>query len=138
MCEASGTKFWSRLASQRWQTRGSLGRVSESESSYVRPVKIDWRKGLLRQNQKGAGIGPYGTATYGDTQHIPRARDGTHPQTFESSLYQQVKPHVFPPGNPNASAGDETGGKGCRSKRMPCCNSEDRVTIVEVPKPKGC
>ena len=71
MCGALGTMFRRQRASILLRTRGSLGRVSESESSYVRLVKSDWRKRLLRQNQNGKRVGLLGTATSSDTQQIP-------------------------------------------------------------------
>jgi hypothetical protein len=41
-CEALGTMFRRQGASILWRTRGSLGRMSESESSFVRLVKANW------------------------------------------------------------------------------------------------
>ena len=100
--EAWGTMFCWREASNSSQTRGSLGRVSESEASYVRLVKsyvrlvkMNGRKRLTRQNQNGTQVGSCGTFTHDDTQNPCRVTDATHPQTLESSPNQQDKPHVF-------------------------------------------
>ena len=149
--EASGTMFcqevhfahsdnvanlW-REASNSSQTRGSLGRVNESEASYVRLDKRNWRKRLTRHNQNGTQVGSCGTATHDDTQNSCRVTDTTHPQTLESSPNQQGKPHVsHNSGIRIVRNGDDTGGKGSRSKRKPCCNGMDRAVRI-YPTRKG-
>jgi hypothetical protein len=91
-CEASGTTFRQRRASTRPWTRGRLGRVSESEPSSVRPVTLDWRKRLARQNQNGARGGSH-SSSMRDGAHGPRrVKDGTHLQPLESSLIDRVSP----------------------------------------------
>ena len=91
-CEASGTMFrWQGASILLW-TRGSSGRVSESESSYVRPVMLSWRKRLVRQNQNGVrgGSRDHGAR---DGIHGPRrVIDGTHSRTLESFLIDRVSP----------------------------------------------
>jgi hypothetical protein len=54
-CGASETIFQQQEALLRFWTRGNLGRVSESKSSYVRLVKANWRKRLIRRNRKVRG-----------------------------------------------------------------------------------
>ena len=83
----------------RWQgasillwTRGSSGRVSESESSYVRPVIVNWRKRLSRQNQKVRGTDRVIRVCATVLNGSRRVRDGTHPRTIESFLIDRVSP----------------------------------------------
>ena len=91
-CGALGTMFRQQGASTLLRTRGSLGRVSESEPSFVRPVKANWRKRLSRQNQNGKWVGLVGTATASGIHKSHRVTDGTHPQAFESSSVNRVNP----------------------------------------------
>lgn len=91
-CEASGTMFrWQGASILLW-TRGSSGRVSESESSYVRPVRINRRKRLTRRNQNGTRGGSRNHGVR-DGIHSPRrVTDGAHPRTLESFLIDRVSP----------------------------------------------
>ena len=86
------TMFRPQEASILWWTRGSLGRVSESESSFVRPVKVNWRKRLSRQNQNGKRVGLLGASTSSGIQNSRRVTEGTHPQAFESSRINRISP----------------------------------------------
>ncbi len=99
-CEASGTMFRRLGASTRSWTRGSLGRVSESESSFVRPVKDNWRKRLERQNQKVRGMDRVIAMRAAVLDNSHRVIDGTHPQTFESSPINRVSPMRPTPARP--------------------------------------
>lgn len=91
-CGALETMFRQQGASTLLWTRGSLGRVSESEPSFVRPVNENWRKGLSRQNQNGKWVGLHGTDTGSGIQNSHRVTDGIHPQAFESSQVNRVSP----------------------------------------------
>jgi len=91
-CGALGTMFRRQGASTLPRTRGSLGRVNESEPSFVRPVKANWRKRLSRQNQNGEWVGLDGTVTASGIHKPHRVTDGTHPQAFESSQVNRVSP----------------------------------------------
>ena len=91
-CGALETMFRQQGASTLLWTRGSLGRVSESKPSFVRPVKANWRKRLSRQNQNGKWVGLHGTVTGSGIQNSHRVTDGTHPQAFESSQVNRVSP----------------------------------------------
>lgn len=125
-CGALGTMFRRQRASILLRTRGSLGRVSESESSFVRLVKSDWRKRLLRQNQNGKRVGLLGTATSSGIQKSCRATDGTHPQAFESSQVNRVSP-MYP-----TSVVSEPQGTGKVQGVKECGKSEGRTVTVRL------
>jgi len=89
-CGALETMFHRREASTPSWTRGSLGRVSESEPSFVRPVKGNRRKRLSRLNQNGKWVGLVNILVTSSIHHSHRVTDGTHPQTLESSPINRV------------------------------------------------
>lgn len=91
-CEALGTMFRRQEASTLSWTRGSLGRVSESESSFVRLVKAQVVKEADTPRQNGKQVGLYGQSTYSGTHNSCRVTDGTHTQAFESSQINRVSP----------------------------------------------
>ena len=91
-CEASGTMFrWQGASILLW-TRGSSGRVSGSEPSYVRPVRLNWRKRLTRQNQNGMRGGSRNHGVRDGIHSHRRVTDGTHSRTLESFLIDRVSP----------------------------------------------
>ena len=91
-CEASGTMFrWQGASILLW-TRGRLGRVSESEPSYVRPVTLDWRKRLVRQDQNGVRGGSRSFSMRDGAHESRRVKDGAHPQPLEPFLIDRVSP----------------------------------------------
>lgn len=81
-CGALGTMFRRQGASILSRTRGSLGRVSESESSFVRLVKAQVVKEADTPRQNGKQVGLYGHPTYSGIHNSCRVTDGTHPQAF--------------------------------------------------------
>ncbi len=91
-CEAPGTMFRQLEATSRLWTRGSSGRVSESESSYGRPVTRHWRKWLARQDQKVRGMDRAVLERATVLNDSRRVIDGTHPRTLESSPINRVSP----------------------------------------------
>lgn len=92
MYGALGTMFRRQGASILSWTRGSLVRVSESESLFERPVKCAWRKRLLRHHQNGTQVGLCGCTPHSGIHYSCRVTDGTHPQAFEFSLINRVSP----------------------------------------------
>ena len=125
-CGALETMFRQQEASTLLWTRGSLGRVSESESSFVRPVKINWRKRLSRQHQNGKRVGLLGASTGSGIHDSRRVTDGTHPQVFESSQINRVSP-MHP-----TSVVSEPQGTGTVQGVKECGKSEGSAVTVEI------
>jgi len=123
---ALGTMFRRQGASILWWTRGSLGRVSESESSFVRPVKVNWRKRLSRQHQNGKRVGLPGASTGSGIHDSRRVTEGTHPQAFESSQVNRVSP-THP-----TSVVSEPQGTGMVQGVKECGKSEGSAVMVEI------
>ncbi|MDI3539777.1 MAG: hypothetical protein PWQ52_900 [Methanolobus sp.] len=66
--------------------------MSESKSLHIRLVKLNWRKRLIRQNQKVSGLDRVVRLLTTILNNSRRATDGTHPSVFESSLINRVSP----------------------------------------------
>lgn len=134
-CEASGTMFrWLTASSRSW-TRGSVGRLSESEALFVRLVKSNWRKRLLRQNQNGKWEGLCGPTTYSGIHHSHRVKDANLTHVLESFLANRVSPM-----NP-AKVVSRAQVRGMVQGVEEVGESERCTVIVQIgrmPDPKGC
>ena len=66
--------------------------MSESESSYVRPTIVNWRKRLSRQTQKVRATDRVIRVHAMVLNGSRRVRDDIHPRTIESFLIDRVSP----------------------------------------------
>lgn len=126
MCGALGTMFRQQRASILLWTRRSLGRVSESESLFVRPVKGKWRKRLLRHTKTVSRLDCVVALHTAILNKSCRVTDGTHPQAFESSQVNRVSP-THP-----TSVVSEPQGTGTVQGVKECGKSEGRTVTVRI------
>ena len=59
------------------RTRGSVGRLNESEALWLRLVKVNWQKRLICQNQNGKRVGLCAPSTHSGIHHSRRVKDAS-------------------------------------------------------------
>ena len=126
MCGALGTMFRRQRASILLWTRRSLGRVNESESSFVRLVKAQRVKETDTPCQKASRLDCMVILHTAILTNSCRVTDGTHPQAFESSQVNRVSP-MHP-----TSVVSEPQGTGTVQGVKECGKSEGRTVTVRI------